>query len=176
MGTSTRRIEAFEIREAVPSDVDRIALAHRDSIQSIGPAYYSDEVVAWWQDAIEGQLYLKAMEGGEVFFIAIRDVDGRRAVLGFASDYCIEGQRHGTSVYVRGRSARQGIGSALLAKAEAHAIETGATSIEIESSLAGVDFYRANGFIEVGRGETRLTTGRSMDCVFMRKKLSAVTP
>ena len=176
MGTSTRRIEAFEIREAVPSDVDGIALAHRDSIQSIGPTYYSDDVVAWWQEAIEGQLYLKAMDGGEVFFIALGDVDGRRAVLGFASDYCIEGQRHGTSVYVRGRSARQGIGSALLARAEAHAAETGATSIEIEASLAGVDFYRANGFIEAGSGETRLTTGRSMECVFMRKELSAVTP
>jgi ribosomal protein S18 acetylase RimI-like enzyme len=77
---------------------------------------------------------------------------------------------------VRGRSARQGIGSALLARAEAHAVETGATSIEIEASLAGVDFYRANGFIEVGRGETRLTTGRSMECVFRRKELSAVNP
>jgi ribosomal protein S18 acetylase RimI-like enzyme len=116
------------------------------------------------------------MDGGEVFFIALGNVGGKRAVLGFASDYRIEGQRHGTSVYVRGRSARQGIGSALLAKAEALAIEAGATSIEIEASLAGVDFYRANGFIEVGRGETRLTTGRAMTCVFMRKELSAATP
>jgi predicted nucleic acid-binding protein/GNAT superfamily N-acetyltransferase len=176
VGVGDRSTKAFDIRQAERSDVDEIAAAHRDSIQSIGPAYYSDEVVAWWQEAIEGQLYLKAMDGGEVFFIAVGDVDGRRAVLGFASDYCIEGEKHGTSVYVRGRSARQGIGSALLAKAEAHAIETGATSIEIEASLAGVDFYRANGFIEVGRGETRLTTARSMECVFMRKELSAVTP
>lgn len=127
--------------------------------------------MGYWQEAIEGQLYLKAMDGGEVFFIAVGDIDGRRAVLGFASDYCIEGKRHGSSVYVRGRSARQGIGSALMAKAEAHAIETGATSIEIEASLAGVAFYQANGFIEVMRGETRLTTGRTMECVFMRKNL-----
>ena len=167
---------AYEIRRGEPSDVNEIALAHRDSIQSIGPSYYPEEIVGYWQEAIEGQLYLKAMDGGEVFFIAVGDIDGRPPVLGFASDYCIEGQTHGSSVYVRGRSARQGIGSALLAKAEAHAIQTGATSIEIEASLAGVDFYRANGFIEVGRGETRLTTGRSMECVFMRKELSAVTP
>jgi GNAT superfamily N-acetyltransferase len=167
---------AYEIRRAEPSDANQIALAHRDSIQSIGPSSYPEEIVRYWQEAIEGQFYLKAMDGGEVFFIAVGDIEGSRAVLGFASDYCIEGQRHGSSVYVRGRSARQGIGSALLAKAEAHAIETGATSIEIEASLAGVDFYRANGFIEVGRGETRLTTGRSMECVFMRKELSAVTP
>jgi hypothetical protein len=63
------------------------------------------------------------------------------------------------------------LSSALLAVAEAHAIETGATSIEIEASLAGVAFYKANGFVEVGRGETRLSTGRSIECVFMRKDL-----
>jgi GNAT superfamily N-acetyltransferase len=163
---------AYEIRRAEPSDVNEIALAHRDSIQSIGPSYYPEEIVMYWQEAIEGQLYLKAMDGGEVFLIAVGDIEGRRAVLGFASDYCIEGQRHGSSVYVRGRSARQGIGSALLAKAEAHAVETGATSIEIEASLAGVAFYKANGFVEIGRGEARLTTGRSMECVFMRKDLA----
>jgi GNAT superfamily N-acetyltransferase len=169
-------LRAYEIRRAEPLDVDEIALAHRDSIQSIGRSYYPEEIVGYWQEAIEGQLYLKAMEGGEVFFIAVGNVDGRAAVLGFASDYCIDGRRHGSSVYVRGRSARQGIGSALLAKAQAHAIETGATSIEIEASLAGVAFYKANGFVEVGRREARLTTGRSMDCVFMRKDLSTLNP
>jgi predicted nucleic acid-binding protein/GNAT superfamily N-acetyltransferase len=171
-----RRTEAFDIRQAERSHVEEIALAHRDSIQSIGPAYYRQEIVAAWQEAIDGRLYLTAMNAGEVFFIAVGHLDGKTAVLGFASDYRIEGRTHGASVYVRGRSARQGIGSALLAKAEAHAISNGAASIEIEASLAGVAFYQANGFIEVGRGETRLTTGRSMECVFMRKELAAVTP
>ena len=48
MGTSSERIGAFEIRPAEPSDVDEIALAHRESIQSIGPAVYSPEVVEFW--------------------------------------------------------------------------------------------------------------------------------
>jgi GNAT superfamily N-acetyltransferase len=112
------------------------------------------EIVEYWLEAITGELYLKAMEAGEVFFIAVGEASGSRAVLGFANDYCIEGQKHGTSVYVRGRSARRGVGSALLARAEAHAVSNGATSIEIEASLAGVAFYTANGFVEVGRGET----------------------
>ena len=169
------RTEAFEIHRAERSDVEEIAEAHRDSIQSIGPAFYSPDIVNHWQEAITGDLYLKAMQVGEVFFIAVGEVDGRRAVLGFASDYRIEGHKHGTSVYVRGRSARQGVGSALLARAEAHATSNGATSIEIEASLAGLAFYKANGFVELGRGEVRLTTGRSMECVFMRKDLSATT-
>jgi GNAT superfamily N-acetyltransferase len=173
MRTNNARAEAFEIRRAQPSDVGEIALAHRDSIQSIGPAFYSRGAVEAWQEAITGELYLEAMKGGEVFFIAVGDADGSRTVLGFASEYCIEGSKHGTSVYVRGRSARRGVGSALLATAEAHALSNGARSIEIEASLAGVGFYKANGFVEVGRGNTRLTTGRSMECVFMRKDLSA---
>lgn len=175
MGPGTGRIGAFEIRQALPADVDGIAMAHRDSIQSLGPAFYPPEVVEYWQEAIAGELYVKAMDAGEVFFIAVRETDAGGDVLGFASDYCIVGSKHGSSVYVRGGSARQGIGSALLARAELHAVSNGATTIEIEASLAGVAFYRAHGFVETGRGKARLTTGRSIECVFMRKDLSATS-
>lgn len=34
-----------------------------------------------------------------------------------------------------------------------------------------MEFYSANGFVEVGRGETRLMSGRPIACVFMRKTL-----
>jgi hypothetical protein len=36
-----------------------------------------------------------------------------------------------------------------------------------------VTFYKANGFIELGLRETQLRTGRSMECVFLRKDLAA---
>ena len=173
METNNRTGGAFLIRRAEPSDVEEIALAHRDSIRSLGPNFYAPEIVEYWQEAITGELYLEAMDAGEVFFIAVGEAEGRRVVLGFASEYCVEGPKHGASVYVRGLSARRGIGSALLATAEAHALSNGATLIEVAASLAGVPFYEANGFVEVGRGNTRLTTGRSMECVFMRKDLAA---
>jgi hypothetical protein len=35
----------------------------------------------------------------------------------------------------------------------------------------GAQFYKANGFEEVGRGQHRLWSGRPMACVFMRKEL-----
>lgn len=147
---TTGRMGAYEIRRAEPSDVNEIALAHRDSIQSIGPSYYPEEIVGYWQEAIEGQLYLKAMDGGEVFFIAVGDVDGKRAVLGFASDYCIEGQRHGSSVYVRGRSARQGIGSGYPGGSDCALLGTAPRSPECEaasrlgSTRVGVRFGNPN--------------------------------
>jgi putative acetyltransferase len=165
------KIADFETRRAHPSDADEIAVAHRDSIRSLGPAFYSSNVVDDWEEGLVGDVYLKAMERGEVFFIATAQMEGGAVVLGFASDYSIEGTRHGTSVYVRGSAARRGIGSALLRLAEAHAVENGATSIHVEASLAGVEFYKANGFIEIGRGETRLMSGRPIACVFMRKDL-----
>lgn len=109
------------------------------------------------------------MEGAEVFFIAIGPVDGKPAVLGFAS-HRVDAQ-DGASVYVRGIAARHGIGTKLLRLAEDHARARGAASINIQASLAGVPFYLANGFEEVGRGEAVPMTGRSMPCVFMRRLL-----
>ena len=118
-----------------------------------------------------GDLYVNAMAGGEIFFIAIGELGGQSEVLGFSS-HRIDENEHGVAVYVRAQAARFGIGSALLRSAEASAVGAGATSIHIDASLAAVEFYKANGFEEVGRGEHRLWSGREMACVFMRKNLT----
>jgi putative acetyltransferase len=161
----------FEIRRAQPSDAEAIAAAHRDSIRSIGPRFYPPNVVDDWDAGLTADVYIRAMQSGEVFFIATGQIDGAPAVLGFAT-HRVDGVRHGTSVYVRGSAARQGIGSALFRLAEADAIASGASTIDIEASIAGVEFYRVNGFEEVARGETRLRSGRPIACVFMRKILA----
>ena len=118
-------------------------------------------------------VYADAMEDGEVFFIAVGPIDGEAAVLGFAS-HRVDDAQDGASVYVRGSAARHGIGTKLLRLAEDHARARGAASLDIQASLAGVAFYAANGFEEVGRGEAVLMTGQSMPCVFMRKLLGRI--
>ena len=160
----------FEVRRAGLADVDAIAAAHLDSIRSVGALYYPAEIVSDWGAQVKGDLYRNAMADGEVFFIAVGKVGGKPEVLGFSSHRTDDGL-HGTAVYVRGKAARQGIGSALFRSAEASAIAAGATSIHVDSSLAAVEFYKANGFEEIGRGEHRLWSGRPMACVFMRKNL-----
>jgi ribosomal protein S18 acetylase RimI-like enzyme len=122
---------------------------------------------------LTGDLYVRAMDRGEVFFIAVGAIDGEPAVLGFAT-HRVRGAEHRTAVYVRGAAARRGIGSALFRLAEADALESGADSVHVDASLAAVDFYKANGFEETSRGEHRLRTGRLMPCVFMRKALTGV--
>ena len=168
----------FEIRSAGADDADAIAAAHIDSIESIGPRFYSADVVRDWRAAIQPRMYLDAMAAGEVFFVAAASREGRREVLGFSSHHVDDGRhddgKHSVGVYVRGIAARRGIGSALLRMAEASAIAKGAASLRLDSSLAAVDFYKANGFAETGRGHHRLRTGHTMACVSMQKNLSGV--
>jgi GNAT superfamily N-acetyltransferase len=158
------------IRRATVSDVDGIAAAHLDSIRSIGSLYYDAAIVSDWSARVKGDLYVNAIACGEVFYIAVGELADKPAVLGFSS-HRTEGNEHRTAVYVRGAATRLGIGSALFRSAEAGALADGATSIHVDASLAAVQFYEANGFEQVGRGNHRLSSGRSMACVFMRKNL-----
>jgi putative acetyltransferase len=157
-------------RRANTKDAEAIARAHVDSIGSIGPRFYSPEIVDAWSTGLTPDVYVQAMEGGEAFFIATGELDGEIAVLGFAT-HRVDDDQDGASVYVRGRAVRRGIGTALLQLAVEHARANGATTIHIQASLAGVEFYKANGFEELGRGEAQLMSGRAMPCVFMRKTL-----
>ena len=75
----------YEIRRAHPADADDIAVAHRDSIRSIGPKFYPANVVEDWGEGLTPDIYVKAMEGGEVFFIATGQIDDKPVVLGFAT-------------------------------------------------------------------------------------------
>ena len=162
---------SFEVHRAGLTDVEEIAAAHLDSIRSIGALYYAPVIVNDWGARIEGDLYVNAMARGEVFYIAVGEPGDKPEVLGFSS-HRLDGKEHRTAVYVRGNAARLGMGSALFRSAEAGAISAGATSIHVDASLAAVEFYKANGFDEVGRGEHRQWSGRRMACVFMRKRIS----
>ena len=146
-------------------------MAHLDSIRSIGPAFYPPDMIDAWSAGLTPDLYVKAMEGGEVFFVATGHIDGEPAVLGF-STHRVDDAQDGASVYVRGMAARRGIGTALLRLAEEHALAHGATAIHIQASLAGVEFYKVNGFEELGCGLVCLMSGQSLACVFMRKLLA----
>src|SRR4051812_19234567 len=111
----------YQLRRAAPTDAERIAAAHVDSIQSIGPGFYPSFVVVEWSAGIRPQMYVDAMTRGETFFIAV-DAHGPHAtatfpdhqtrVLGFSSQHGQAGH-HRTAVYVRGSAARRGVGSAL---------------------------------------------------------------
>ena len=168
------RVGEVHTRRASPGDAEAIAAAHVDSIRSIGPAFYEPDLVDAWAAGLNPDVYINAMNGGEVFFIATGDLDGHAVVLGF-STHRVDDDQDGVSVYVRGAAARRGIGTELLRLAERHARAHGATSLHIQASLAGVAFYETNGFEVLGHGQATLMSGSSMPCVFMRKTLDGGT-
>jgi ribosomal protein S18 acetylase RimI-like enzyme len=158
------------IRPATPEDAARIAAVHVESIRTLGAAAYPPEVVAEWARPCVPERYLDQMHRGEAFFLALGTGAGED-VLGFSS-YRLETGKHRTAVYVSGRAARRGVGPALFRVAEAAAIADGARAIHVNASLAAVEFYRAHGFQELGRGLHPLRSGRgAMACVFMAKSL-----
>jgi GNAT superfamily N-acetyltransferase len=164
-------IDDLAFRRATESDADEIADAHRDAILHLGSPYYAPAIVAAWAQVVGPPLYLDAMDRGEVFFIATGTVAGHSMVLGFTSDYVLEGTTHGTSAYVRPVAARRRVGSRLLAMAESFGKARGATAVQLEASLGAVSFYAQHGFVETGRGDVALPSGFRMPCVFMRKEL-----
>jgi ribosomal protein S18 acetylase RimI-like enzyme len=168
----TAEIGNLDLRQATAADLDGMAEAHRDSIRHLGGGFYAEPIIAEWAGVVSAELYLDAMNRGEVFFIATGTIAAQALVLGFSSDYVIRGTTHGTSAYVRPAAARRRIASRLLTMAESFGRGRGATSIEIASSLGAVDFYRAHGFVDTGRGDVPLPSGFRMPCVFMRKDLS----
>ena len=157
------------IRRATHEDAGAIADAHLDSIRSLGPTFYSKELVARWASGVSPTMYISAMNDGEAFFVALGEHTDEPPVLGFSS-HRKDDAEDGVSVYVRGSAARRGIGTALLHAAESHAAESGARSLNIQASLAGLDFYKANGF-EPTDG-TVLLQGWQMPIVPMRKVIS----
>ena len=71
----------YTIRRAYPSDANDIAAAHRDSIRSIGPRFYPPTVVDDWGAGLTPDIYVNAIDGGEVFFIAVGQIDNQPVVL-----------------------------------------------------------------------------------------------
>jgi GNAT superfamily N-acetyltransferase len=113
------------------------------------------------------------MDGGELFFLAIRNDESSKRALGFSS-YRVEDGRHRTAIYVQGDAARFGIGTALFEAAENAAHEHGATELHVDASLAAVAFYESVGFERLATGRHRLNSGAVMDCVFMRKRFCSI--
>lgn len=165
----------FTVRQAAAEDADAIAEAHLDSIHSLGARAYSPDVVAIWGAPRDGTRYRMAIAAGEVFFVACAaggQMPETRSeeILGFSSHHVADG-KHRTAVYVRGSAARTGVGTALFRAAEAAARLQGAIEIHVDSALLAVEFYRAQGFQDLGAGRHMLRDGLGMDCLLMKKIL-----
>jgi GNAT superfamily N-acetyltransferase len=75
--------------------------------------------------------------------------------------------------FVHPRQARRGLGRAILVACEKAIRNAHFGRVELVSTLAGVDFYRAFGYQETERYEVPLVNGLSLPVVSMIKNLTA---
>lgn len=135
---------------------------HVDSIRRFCAQDYTPQQIEAWAGPKRPEDYVRAMQDGEAMWVAH---DASR-LLGFAalrSDMI-------RAVYVAADSARQGVGTSLLAAIEGEARAAGINRLRLESTLAALAFYEAQGF---ARGAATMHRMRGVDvpCVWMSKKL-----
>ena len=133
----------FRIRACVDSDMEGIARAHRDSLLTLCASYYPADLIGEWSQSATPDRYREARSQGATIFVAESE-DGD--ILGFSEVHRVKDNDFNSAVFVSGKAARRGIGAALYRAAESSARAAGAERIELNASLAAIEFYRSQGF------------------------------
>lgn len=76
--------------------------------------------------------------------------------------------------FVHPQHARKGIGQALLEKCESEAAANGFRALELLSTMPGVAFYKACGYLEQGNVDLELSDTVKLEFVPMRKELARI--
>lgn len=162
---------SFQIRHAVETDYDSMVKVHIDSIRTYCSPFYSQEVIEEWFGQVNREKYLGAIEFGATFFVA---EEGNNTILGFCEVHRARDSEFSAAFFVSGRAGRKGIGSALYRVAEELALQEGAESIALNSTLAAIQFYEKNGFTRLDHFDSEMSPGgKTMELVKMVKSLSS---
>ena len=165
------RNSLFVVRKCLETDMEDIAKTHIDSIQSISSQIYSPGLIADWitTTPINGQRYIDAINQGAVIHVA----EGQNGeILGFSEVHQVKDRQYNAAVFVRGKVTRKGVGTALYQAAESVAVRSGAQSIELNASLAALEFYKSQGFEKCEPIVIETLPGKFLSGVHMRKNLS----
>ena len=159
------------IRRATKDDARSILETHYLAVHETAAADYPGEILDEWSATVDEARIAAFLEKfsdnkeGELIYVA--EIAGKIAAFGAI----VPANNELRAVYVSPRFARQAIGSKLLAHLEAEAARYKMTELNLDSSLTAERFYLANGYLIKERGQHRLRSGRTMQCVHMYKIL-----
>jgi len=158
----------LRFRDAVASDGAAMLAVHRAAIFAVPDRYYDEAMRRSWALGLTEDIYRQSMEGGETFELAS---DAKDRMVGFCG--VKDGEVCG--LYVHPDAQGEGVGSALLARAEARIAAAGKLRSRIVSSLNAQSFYESQGWTLTGF-ETRKSRGGEMQKVaLMEKRLASST-
>lgn len=151
-------------RRATSDDREGIFRVHVTAVRETCVSHYAPFEIEGWVGVRRLETYAPPFEANDVFVAVERD-----QVVGFSqlnpATYEVE------AVYVDPAFGRQGIGARLLRLVEDTASARGLRDLRLAASLNAVPFYTACGFVAQPEATYRLSTGITIRCVPMTKKL-----
>jgi len=139
--------EAVLIRRATPEDAEAVAALLVRSIRELcGPDYNNDETILsrWCANKTPEQIR-HGMENGQNYWTVALDPNT------IAGTALMTPEGEILLCYVLPEYVHRGIGNALLTDLLRNARTLGLKKIRLESTRSARDFYRRNGFIELGK-------------------------
>lgn len=167
VGPLRETASVMRIRRAVESDVTEIRRIHGAGISQVCSRDYPSEVIASWLAGRRDERYRTGIQ--ELSFWILED---GAQIIGFGSANLVGGKVE--ALFLDPAFRGKGYAAILLAHLESTAIEAGAESLRLESSLSAKAFYEKHGYrVCAGDGSLRLASGVVVEGVPMLKSVQA---
>ena len=154
------------LRPANPHDCEHIYNAHQYSVQYTCARSYNDRILDAWRALLSPESYLDTIaDSGKALWV----VEYKNHIQGFFQLDIREAQLD--ALYVHPFVHNQGLGTALLQRAEELAQEAGLSFIKLYASLNSVGFYKLNHYESLGSAILPLNREVTVECELMRKYL-----
>lgn len=154
------------LRPARLDDCEHIFNAHEYAVRYTCARSYDTTVLAAWLALLSAQSYADTLRNPDK---ALWIVDYKGHIQGFFQLDLREAQLD--ALYVHPFVHNQGLGTALLQRAETLAADAGLGLLKLYASLNSVAFYQINGYQSLGEAALPLNRTVTVKCALMRKYL-----
>ena len=154
------------IRPAVPSDCEHIYNAHRYSVQYTCRRSYNESILEAWSKLLSPADYLDAIRDPNYELWVI---EFKGSIQGFFQLDLKTAQLD--ALYVHPFMHNQGLGTAMLQRAEELAAKANLSFLKLYSSSNAIGFYELNGYDSFGAAVLPLNARVGISCELMRKNL-----
>ncbi|WP_416192627.1 GNAT family N-acetyltransferase [Neisseria sp. CCUG12390] len=154
------------LRPATEKDCRFIHNAHLHAVQYTCIRSYDERVLQAWEGLLDEESYRATLSDPSK---ALWVVEYRGIIQGFFQVDFKEAQLD--ALYVHPLVHNQGLGTALLRRAEKLAHDAGLSFLKLYASLNSVPFYRLNGYESLGEAVLPLNKTVRAKCELMRKYL-----
>ena len=155
------------LRPARHEDCPQILRVHRHAVRYSCLKSYTPEIMNAWLDLLEPESYLGPIDNPNK---ALWLIEYENQIQGFFLLNYAEAQLE--ALYVHPVVHYSGLGTALLKKAEALAIQADLSLLSLYASKNSIEFYRINGYESLGEAIMPLNEHIQAECLLMRKYLS----